>query len=129
MPFPNPDTQFKPGVSGNPKGAPKGNKHIATWIQELTADDDLALKFTNGELKGVPIKAMVEAMIIKAAAGDVKAFDVLAKYGWGSKVSVSIDEGDEAMAALRELYRGTRSLSDDSEASDGEDGESPPASI
>jgi hypothetical protein len=37
MPFPNKDTQFKPGQSGNPKGLPKGSKSFKTRIRELLA--------------------------------------------------------------------------------------------
>ena len=35
MPFPNTETQFKPGESGNPNGRPAGSKNLATIIREL----------------------------------------------------------------------------------------------
>lgn len=35
MPFPNPDTQFKQGESGNPNGRPKGAVSIKAELQKL----------------------------------------------------------------------------------------------
>jgi len=37
MPFPNEDTQFKEGQSGNLNGRPKGAKNYSTRIKELLA--------------------------------------------------------------------------------------------
>jgi len=35
--------------------------------------------------KGAPVKALVTALIIKALNGDVRAFDLIGKYGYGAK--------------------------------------------
>lgn len=85
------DTQFKPGESGNPSGKPKGTKHVATWIQEMLNDEGFEALLADPKegwktYKGAPMKAIVQVMAIKAMGGDVKAFDVLSKYGWGTKM-------------------------------------------
>ena len=94
MPFPNPDTQFKPGQSGNPKGAPKGNKHISTWIQEMSQDEEFTtyLQDTRDgyrEYKGAPLKAIINTALIKAVQGDKDAREWLAKYGWKKELDIT----------------------------------------
>lgn len=91
MAFPNKDTQFKPGVSGNPKGLKPGTKHINTWIQELLSDEEFEADVLDSkkglvEFKGAPIKAIVLAQRHKAVNGDLKAAELLMKYGWTQKI-------------------------------------------
>ena len=90
------DTQFKPGESGNPAGKPKGTKHVSTWIQELLNDEEFETLLADPRegwktYKGAPMRAIVQVMAKKAIQGDVKAFDVLSKYGWGTKMVHSND--------------------------------------
>lgn len=90
--FPNPDTQFKLGNPGGP-GAPKGYKHISTWIQEMLNDEEFSLYLEDAkegykEHKGAPIKAIVKTATIKAAVGDKDSREWLAKYGYGQKFEV-----------------------------------------
>lgn len=96
MPFPNPDTQFKPGESGNPAGKPKGAKHLSTHIQEMLNDEEFETYLEHPAkgyvpFKGAPIKAIVTVALRKAAAGDDKAREWLAKYGYGTKLQLSND--------------------------------------
>lgn len=92
MAFPNTDTQFQPGQSGNPAGVPKGTKHLSTWIQQLLNDEKFEAQIQRGlkivDYKGAPIKAIIQAQMIRALNGDVKAFDVLGKYGYGTKTEI-----------------------------------------
>ena len=44
MPFPNPDTQFKPGQSGNPTGPKPGYKHLSTYIRDAMEDEQFDLE-------------------------------------------------------------------------------------
>lgn len=95
-------TQFKPGQSGNPNGVPKGTKHISTWIRELLEDEEftgMVPSASSGwrEFKGAPMKAIIQAQIIRALAGDAKAFDALAKYGYGSKLEITGADGTPLM--------------------------------
>lgn len=87
---------WKPGQSGNPSGKPKGTKHLSTWIQDMLADENFSCTIRRGyeieEYKGAPIKALIIAQIHLAVNGNQKAFELLAKYGYGSKVE--IDTGD-----------------------------------
>lgn len=73
---------WKPGVSGNPKGRPKGSRNIKKVIQDLLSDPRSATKL---HLKlprdtETPLEAIAQAMMIKAIGGDVRAADTLLKY-------------------------------------------------
>lgn len=93
MPFPNKDTQFKPGQSGNPAGKPKGTKHISTWIQEMLTDPDFELKLKTGEiLKGAPLEAIIKTAVAKGISGNVQWAEWLAKHGYGEKIKLEIDD-------------------------------------
>lgn len=81
---------WQPGQSGNPSGKPKGTKHLSSWIQELMEDEEFIHKVKGGKTKKeVPIKAIVTTLILKAIDGDTKAFDLLAKYGYGTKHDIT----------------------------------------
>lgn len=96
MPFPNPDTQFKPGESGNPAGKPKGYKHISTWIQDMLNDPEFTMLLSDRregykEHKGPPLEAIVKVAVIRAAEGEKDSREWLAKYGYGTKLQLSND--------------------------------------
>ncbi len=83
-------TPWRPGISGNPAGKPKGAKHLSTWIQEMMGDETFIHKLANGKTKKeAPVKAIVKTLIIKAVDGDYKAIDLLAKYGYGSRLDLT----------------------------------------
>jgi len=85
-------TQWKPGQSGNPAGKPKGTKHLSTLIREMLDDDNFVQKLENGKLiMGAPGKAIVRVLVVKSLNGDLKAFDLLAKYGYGTKLEIESD--------------------------------------
>lgn len=79
-------TPWKPGQSGNPAGKPKGTKHLSTWIQEMMEDENFKHKLSNGKIVAeLPVKAIVATLITRALDGELKAIDIIAKYGYGTK--------------------------------------------
>lgn len=99
-------TQFKPGQSGNPAGPKPGFKHLSTHIQELLNDEKFETQIQRGDYKiedwkGAPIKAILRALAVKAMHGDTKAFDALAKYGYGTKVEVTGAGGEALIPVVR----------------------------
>ena len=122
MANPNPtpppeETRWKKGQSGNPNGKPKGSKHISTHIQEMLNDPDFELKLKDGKiLKGRPMDAILQTAIAKAVSGDMRAFDMLGKYGYGTKLDIT-SEGEKIqpiLGGLSDLH------SDDSDSQDSE---------
>lgn len=69
-------TQFKPGLSGNVKGRPKGAKNFATAMEdELRAPIEVTEK---GKRKRISKReAIVKQTVNKAVSGDAKATAIL----------------------------------------------------
>lgn len=110
MPFPNKDTQFKPGQSGNPAGKPKGAKHLSTHIQEMLNDEEFETLLshpTQGyiEFKGAPMKAIIKTAMIRAMSGDNKWAEWLAKHGYGTNLDIT-SNGETLKTALVEFIGG-----------------------
>lgn len=123
--FPNKDTQFQPGQSGNPDGLPKGTKQLSTWIQKLLNDEKFEFIILGGKekgkqisYKGAPVKAIVGVAIHKAMKGDVKWAEWLAKHGYGSKIVVGADDPVEAALRKLGLWEGEQDAGQDSGTED-----------
>lgn len=102
MPFPNKDTQFKKGQSGNPAGMPKGIVHISTHIQRLMEDEAFEANILDAktgirEYRGAPVQAIIQVAITKAVNGDDKAREWLAKYGWSQRIETDITTGGDKL--------------------------------
>lgn len=69
-------SRFPPGVSGNPAGKKKGKRGLKT---DLAAELDATQAITiNGRrIKGRRQKLMIETLAMRAAAGDLKAAQML----------------------------------------------------
>lgn len=105
-------TQFKPGVSGNPAGLPKGTKHINTWIQEIVTDPEFEATIVDPkkgfvEYKGAPLIAILKSLSHIALTHPdygvrLKSMDMLMKYGWPTKNEVTGADGEAlAMPVVR----------------------------
>lgn len=66
---------FKPGQSGNPKGAPKGIPELNTLLSNIKEDD---------------YQKMIDKMVELAKKGNVRAFEVIAERVFG-KVKEKIE--------------------------------------
>lgn len=85
-------TQWKAGQSGNNNGRPRGSRNLSSVIRDLMEDENFEQKLKDGStFKGMPAEAIARTMIAKALKGDVKAFDLLARFGYGTHVDVTSD--------------------------------------
>jgi hypothetical protein len=73
---------WQPGISGNPKGRPKGSRNIKKVIQDLLNDRDLVAKLALRIPRSTetPLEAIVYTLMVKAIRGDVRASEVLLKH-------------------------------------------------
>lgn len=105
-----------PPVKGeirNPKGKPKGTKHISTWIQDMLEDEDFETTLIDSkkgviEFKGAPLKAIIGVAIHKSIHdknGSTWA-EWLAKHGYGTKLSIDVTDSRKE---ILEKYMGDAS--------------------
>jgi hypothetical protein len=64
--------KFRKGLSGNPKGRPKGSKNLTTLIMEA-ARDQVSVEIDGEPRKISALQATVAQLASKAARGDQKA--------------------------------------------------------
>ena len=65
-------TRFKKGVSGNPRGRPKGSLNVATVLTKTLRERVTITE--NGRRKTVTkLEAALKQLVNKAAAGDLRA--------------------------------------------------------
>lgn len=89
MPFPNEETQFKPGQSGNPKGVPKGTKWMKTRLREMLEAD-------GGSLRDEILVALLKA----AKSGKTDAIrEILDRID--GRVTQEIDQKTEHSGGIR----------------------------
>lgn len=93
MPNPQNLKHWQPGQSGNPKGRAKGSRNLSSQIREMLENEEFIICSSNTVLlRSSPIKVIVSVLIEKAITGDLKAFDLLAKYGYGNKIDITLDD-------------------------------------
>lgn len=84
---------FKKGKDPRRGVKPKGAIHLSTRIKNMLDDPNFELKLKDGSiLKGQPIEAIMKVAIAKAASGDIRFLEWLAKYGYGSSVNLNVTE-------------------------------------
>jgi hypothetical protein len=97
-----PENAAKMGAKGGKNKA--GKKHISTHIQEMLNDENFELKLKDGSiLKGRPMDAIIKTAIAKGVSGDMRAFDMLGKYGYGTKLDVTSD-GNPINVMIEDSY-------------------------
>lgn len=99
------ETRWQPGQSGNPAGKPKGTISLATRIQRMLNDEDFETYLPDSrdgwkEFKGAPAEAIVRTAMLKAIQGDEKSREWLAKYGYGTKIELTGEEGGPVKAVV-----------------------------
>ena len=71
MPFPNNDTQFEPGQSGNPKGRPKGARSLSTILQEML-EEPIEIVVDGKKQKREFREVIIRKLLKKANDGDMR---------------------------------------------------------
>lgn len=73
---------WQAGISGNPKGRPKGSRNLKTVIREMLDSPDTynLLPDTVPRDTSTPLEAIICTLMVKSMSGDVKAADVLLKH-------------------------------------------------
>lgn len=108
----SPEKVFKEGESGNPSGRPRGARNRSTVVKEMlsiVADMRVIDDKSADELKkyGIESKSDLEnlitaAQVMKAIAGDTKAYQALMDSGYGAPKNQIETSGDTVIRVVHE---------------------------
>jgi hypothetical protein len=108
MPFPNRETQFKPGQSGNPGGRPKG-----TSLTKLICG-----LLEQGELKGASVEGprvadgLAHVIVKKALEGDYRFVELVMNRIDGKVPNPITIESHDTTELVREFLLGQAAATD-----------------
>lgn len=99
--------RFKPGLSGNKKGRPKGSKNTYTLLNEIL-NQKITVKENNENIKISKKVAMLTQLVNKGVKGDIKAISTLLphmliadiKEEDREKVLTSLNHDDKAIIQI-----------------------------
>lgn len=94
---------FPKGVSGNPKGRPKGSRNRSTIVREWLDAKDKVKNPITGEVEEMTVEDMLTlAVIVKARKGDVSAYKALLDSAYGqAKQEVESTGSSEVITRIR----------------------------
>jgi len=82
-------TRFKKGVSGNPKGRPKGSLNVATAFAKALRERVVVTE--HGQRKTITkLEAALKQLVNKAAAGDLRALRQLVELARDAETKQSL---------------------------------------
>lgn len=107
MPFPNNDTQFEPGQSGNPKGRPKGARSLSTILQEML-EEPIEIVVDGKKQKREFREVIIRKLLKKANDGDMRAIqEIFDRVEGKAQQKIDHTSGGEAIPpVIKVMYEG-----------------------
>jgi len=90
-------SRFRKGLSGNPKGRPKGKRNLAT-VLERTLQEKVVIEENGARRTVTKLEAAIKQLVNKAAAGDLAALRQLTALA-GSAVEQGVDTATNQLSA------------------------------
>jgi hypothetical protein len=90
-------SRFRKGLSGNPKGRPKGRRNLAT-VLERTLQEKVVINENGVRRRVTKLEAAIKQLVNKAATGDLAALRQLTALA-GSAVEQSVDAPTNQLTA------------------------------
>jgi Family of unknown function (DUF5681) len=89
-------TRFRKGISGNPRGKPKGTRNLAT-ILERTLREKVVIN-ENGTRKTITkLEAALKQLVNKAASGDLAAMRQLSALAASAQIEAAAAQKESGM--------------------------------
>ena len=113
MAFPNDDTKFKAGESGNPNGRPKGSRNRSSIVKQwLEVEQKIKNPITGKDELLEQQDIITLSLLKKARDGDVNAFKELMDSAYGKLSQTLTHEGNPEQPVVFELDPKFRSEKD-----------------
>jgi len=98
----SPETEFKPGQSGNPNGRPKGVPNSKTRLLRLLQLIQTKTNPVTGEKEEFSIAEQMDmAIVAKALKGDIRAYESLMDRLEGKPQQTITNEGVQSIKIVR----------------------------
>jgi hypothetical protein len=101
-------TRFQKGVSGNPRGRPKGSRNVASALSAALSERVTITE--NGRRKRITkLEAALKQLVNRAASGDLRSTQVLIALAQATEAKAPMEQVDHPKRAdlevMRELQR------------------------
>ena len=94
------DTRFKPGMSGNPRGRPKGSRNVADVFARTLREKVVVNE--QGQRKTITkLEAAVKQFVNQAASGNLRALQMLVTFAREAEARESLSSPTESI--IREV--------------------------
>lgn len=104
MPFPNPETQFRPGQSGNPGGRPKSAGLVDRLRKAL--DQELTDRRTGKPTGRTVADVLVDVMVKQALAGDFRFVNLVLERLEGKVPDRVVTTQEQDLTTLADFLHG-----------------------
>ena len=107
MPFPNDDTKFEKGKSGNPKGRPKGARSLSTILREML-EEPIEIVVDGKKERREFREVIIRKLLKKANDGDIRAIqEIFDRVEGRAQQKIDHTSGGEAIPpVIKVMYEG-----------------------
>jgi Family of unknown function (DUF5681) len=90
------DTRFKPGISGNPQGRPKGSRNVASVFAKTLREKVVINE--QGQRKTITkLEAAVKQFVNQAASGNLRALQMLVTFAREAETRENLSSPPESI--------------------------------
>lgn len=98
---PPPERQFQPGVSGNPKGRPRGSRNMANEI-DLILSGRVDVTKNGRRERSTRRKVIAEKLVVRAMRDDHKAIETVLKLEGHAQLQAAVGAPSGGQSITRE---------------------------
>ncbi len=99
---PPPEHRFQPGVSGNPKGRPRGSRNMANEI-DLILSGRVDVTKNGRRERSTRRKVIAEKLVVRAMRDDHKAIEIVLKLEGHAQLQAAVGTSASGHSITREV--------------------------
>jgi|SRR3954471_11111550 hypothetical protein len=99
---PSKAVQFKKGISGNPRGRPKGKRNLITVLQQ-TLNETVVIEDKGKKRTVTNLEAAIRRLVNSATAGDMHAFRALSALTLSAEDAAAPETSDDLAEQDRKM--------------------------